>query len=119
VTFPTYGLVQTRGRAYNIEKDVTAAAQPSLSFDVIANANSLFIHQIIILVTSFLRCLLLIHLTHRHQSHQLWIGIVIPAFSSLVVFCDHWGGPILFFRDRELRLFIDRFFVMQRGRCIL
>jgi len=46
--------VQTRGRAYNIEKDVTAAAQPSLSFDVIANANSLFIHQIIILAPSYL-----------------------------------------------------------------
>jgi hypothetical protein len=105
VTFPTYGLAQIHGAAYNIEKDVTAAAQPSLS-SITANAISLFIRQIIILMPSYLQRLIIIHLTH---SHQLWIGIVIPAFSSLAAFYDRWDGPILFLRDRELRLFVDRF----------
>jgi len=114
VTFPTYSLVQIHGAAYNIEKDVIAVAQPSLS-SIIANAISLFIHQIIILVPSYLRRLIIIHPTHHHQ---LWIGIVIPAFSNLAVFCDHWGGLIPSLLDHELRFFIDRCFLMQRGRCI-
>src|SRR6266568_3115208 len=98
VTFPTYGLVQIHGAAYNIEKDVIAVAQPSLS-SIIANAISLFIHQIIILVPSYLRRLVVIHPTHHHQ---LWIGIVIPTFSNLAVFCDHWGGPTPSLPDHEL-----------------
>ena len=114
MTFPTYGLAQIHGAAYNIKKDVIAAAQPSLS-SIIANAISLFIHQIIILMPSYLQCLIIIHLTH---SHQLWIGIMIPAFSSLAVFYDHWDGLIPSLLDHELRFFIDRCFLMQRGRCI-